>query len=717
MNVASANPGSQVAGGSESLPSLRRDVLVESNGTNQSGSPTWLIHDPLQRRYFQIDFQTRELLSIWSEGLTISNLVNLAKTRLGLIVRNEQIEQLIEFLHDRNLTDCDISASWTQIERQQEQKKTRSFIQFAHTYLFFKIHLVQPQKILKYLLPIVQPLYSRWVAFGVAITGLAGLYMVSRQWNVFLNTFSDFVSLEGAFFLLIALLFLKLAHELGHALTAVKFGCDVPSMGVAFMMATPILYTDVTDSWRLSSRSQRMMISGAGVFVEIAIACLATFCWVFLPDGTAKSIAFILATSAWIMSLAFNLNPCMKFDGYYLASDFFRIDNLQQRAFAFGRWKLRQLLFAPMLQAPEILNRKMTVGLICYAWVTWIYRLILFTTIALFVYHFCFKLLGIALFILEIWLLILTPIAKEIALWRKIEMEFVSPKRTILALVAGLAITLLAAVPWSTRIQVPAILQVSDLTQVYPISAAKVTRVFVQRGEYVKEASPIIELSVPDIDHKIATTKIQMDIVKLRLDRTIVDNNDRENTLVLTNELGSLNAAYQGLIEQREELIIKAPINGRVLEINPDLHPGMWVNLETRLAILSAQKQHVVRGYLAGSSLYRLDTGATGTFIPEDPTYPSFPVELTAISHSGTPSLQIPELSSMHGGAVAVKLDADSMAVPVNAQYLVTMTPALGKNPPSQIVRGVVNIDGEAVSFLSRTWKHATGILIRETGF
>ena len=170
-------------------------------------------------------------------------------------------------------------------------------------------------------------------------------------------------SFEGAVYFTLSLILLKAAHELGHALTASRFGCYVPNMGVAFMLMMPLLYTDVTDSWRLSSRRQRLLIGVAGIAVELALACFATFLWVFLPDGSARGIAFMVATTGWVLSLAFNLNPCLKFDGYYLLADLIGVDNLQPRAFALGRWKLRQILFAPTLEPPELLSRRMRNGL------------------------------------------------------------------------------------------------------------------------------------------------------------------------------------------------------------------------------------------------------------------------------------------------------------------------------------------------------------------
>ncbi len=155
------------------------------------------------------------------------------------------------------------------------------------------------------------------------------------------------------------------------------------------------------------------MIGGAGVTVELVLACLATFAWPFLAEGPLKSLAFSIATVGWVLSLAINLNPLMRFDGYYLFADALGIDNLQSRAFSLGRWRMRELLFGLGAKPPEQFDKKTTRILVWFAWAVWIYRLILFTGIALLVYYMSFKILGLVLFAVEIIYFIAKPVAQR----------------------------------------------------------------------------------------------------------------------------------------------------------------------------------------------------------------------------------------------------------------------------------------------------------------
>ena len=116
-------------------------------------------------------------------------------------------------------------------------------------------------------------------------------------------------------------------------------------MGVAFLVLWPMFYTDTNESWKLQSRRHRLNIASAGVIVELAIAAIATLLWSFLPPGNLREAIFVIATTTWISSVIINASPFMRFDGYYLLSDLWRMPNLHERSFTLARWWLRKKLF------------------------------------------------------------------------------------------------------------------------------------------------------------------------------------------------------------------------------------------------------------------------------------------------------------------------------------------------------------------------------------
>ena len=469
-----------------SLPQLRHELSLMRGAPTVTGEPTWLIHDPLLHRYIQIDYAAYQIFSIWREQQSIDDLVNTARDRLGVDTGQESITKLIAFAHQHKLTNEPPRDGWRYFAREHAAVRKSWVMSLAHNYLFFRVPLVRPQVCLTAALPIVEPLFTRAAAFALAVLGFTGLYLASRQWDEFATTFQNFFTWEGAALVAVVLFLVKAAHELGHGFTAVRYGCNVPTIGLAFMMITPLLYTDVTDAWKLRDRHQRLWIDSAGIIVEIGIAAVAIFLWAFLPDGPVRSLAFVLAVVSLTTSLLINLNPFMRFDGYYLLTELLGIENLQLRAFELGCWKLRELLFGLGLPCPEELPRRLVNGLVLYAWLTWVYRLSLFIGIALVVYLYFFKVLGILLFLFEIGFFIARPLCMELRSWYRMRHKILRSPRTALTVVLATTCAALAIVPWSTRVEIPSVLEFEETARLFPKRAARVTTLHVSHGENVK---------------------------------------------------------------------------------------------------------------------------------------------------------------------------------------------------------------------------------------
>ncbi len=703
------------------LPELRQELKIERGADGAGGAPTWLIVDPVQHRYVQIDETSHQLLSLWRRGAAYASLVQAAGRDFGSSVTEDDVAQFVRFLSDNNLTVEPAVGGWRHYSELAQRGEHSWLMWMVHNYLYIKLPLVRPQAFLLRAMPLVAPLYTKGFATAVALIGIAGLYLVSRQWDAFLATFQHFFSWRGAATYGLALILVKSAHELGHAFTAVRFGCRVPSMGICFLVMFPVLYTDVTDAWRLRDRRQRLMIGGAGVAVELCLACLATLLWAFLPEGILKSLAFSIATVGWVLSLLINLNPLMRFDGYYLFADAIGIDNLQSRAFAFGQWRMREILFGLGHPPPERLAPVTVRVMTWYAWSVWLYRLVLFTGIAILVYHMAFKLLGIALFLVEIVYFILRPIAAELARWWKDGAAIVVTRRSRLTAGFGLLLVLIACVPWSTRIAIPAVLEAAELARVYPQRAGTVDEVRVKAGDTVKAGDILVVLKSAESNHSIAVARRKIALTKMRLARRSSDAEDRARSLVMEQELDAHQSELAGLLREKQDLTVIAPVAGMIAEWSTSIHPGRAIGRSEFIALIRGGSDLVARGYASEQDIRRLRAVKSGTFIADTPGWPRIGVHLDDIAEAGTTSIDIPELASVYGGPIAVRpLAADAghrRLAPVEARYLARLTAYQNTEGPGYSVRGVVTLQGEGRSLAARAWRQVAAVLVRESGF
>jgi putative peptide zinc metalloprotease protein len=699
------------------LPRLRPDLELLEGAPSPSGEPTWVVRDPLQNKYIQIDRATYEVLSVWSQCETRAEL----SARLGrdrrLARDDAQVEQLIDFLTLNQLVDAEPGSGWRLLSRLKRVRRRSTMHWLLHNYLFFKLPLIEPQSFLVRTLPAVRPLASRKFLIALAITGALGVYLVSRQWEQFLVSASAAVSWEGMLVAVVAIVVAKVAHEMGHAYTAVAHGCHVPTMGIAFMMLAPLLYTDVTSAWRLRDRHARLAIGSAGIRVEAGIACIALFAWSFLPVGALRNAAFVMAAVGLISSLVINLNPLMRFDGYHMLGDWLGIENLQDRAFAMARWRLREILFDIGAEPPDVLPAGRRTTLIALGWATWVYRAALFIGIALVVYQFFFKALGLLLFAFEIIYFVARPLGGEFAAWYALRKKIAVRPRTAITVACALIVLGLAVVPWSSSVAVPAVLEPLELARLHSVRPAYLAAVHVKQGQAVEAGAEIATLISPEIRHELETTRIRLRLARQQFARRIADAADRESSLEIEQSISMFATRIEGLEREAAELVLRAPFAGRIVEMSPEILPGVWLGTRTMVAMVANTSRWAARGYVEEADSWRISPGSKGVFVPELSQRASLPVVVRDLAQGGASQIDVADLASLHGGRVQVTTDDRRRFIPVAAQYPVVLDVDGGGVPAEMLVRGTGVIAGQGESFLYRIWRRAVVVVLRESGF
>lgn len=699
----------------ELLPQLRPELGLFESASSVGGEPQWVLHDPMRHRYFHLDGATRELLSVWTAAKNAGELAAAVQSRFHRTVSQSEIARLVRFLYDQQLTTSPRQGDWRTYARIAVMARPGALGKIAHDYLFFRVPLFSPQLFLVRTLPLVACFYTRFFLISTVICGLLGVYFISQRWELFVRQLQDCVHWSGFATFAAVLLAVKLAHELAHAYTAVRLGCQVSTMGVAFMMLAPMPYTDVSDAWRLRDRRNRRSIDSAGIKIELAIAAYASLLWVFLPDGAPRYLVAILAALTWTTSVMVNLNPLVRFDGYYLLSDSLGIDNLQGRAFAIGRWRLRELLFGLGKLPPEVLSRGRIAMLTLYAYAVWVYRLTVSLAIAFAVFHFAFKLLGLLLFSVEVVLLILRPLWLEIKVWTAMRNEIATAGRW--RFTAGLAggLGLLLVMPLSTSVVVPGLLEFAELAPVHASVPARVSAVHVAPGQKVSAGDALVTLSSDDLKQRLRLAETKLAALTARLDRRASDVEDRSSSIVLEKQFSALKGEIAGLRASMAELAVKAKSDGKVLEIEPNLVPDRWVNVDDPLMLIAAGERYEAHGYVGVDDVERISTGTRGWFIPDDVRYGPWPVMVVRVGASAANAIDVLPLASVYEGPIAVEPDPQGRLVPSAAQVRLSIDVDPMMAPPT-VVKGIVHLSGRPESVAARIMRQVAKVLAREGG-
>ncbi|WP_193788193.1 biotin/lipoyl-binding protein [Marinobacterium aestuarii] len=696
------------------LPALRPDLQLSPAANALDGSPQWTLADPLRGRYFKLGGTALRLLRHWALG-DPQRVLKAANAQPGIALGETDLQQLLRFLRDHDLIaalDAEQRASYATKAAARQQSLWQRLL---HQYLFFRIPLWRPDAFLNRTWPWLERQGPGLLRIGLPLVLGLGLFLVARDWQRFLATFPHLFSLGGALAFGLALVFAKLCHEFGHAYMAKRAGCRVQSMGLAFMVLFPLFYTDVSDAWRVNDRRSRLLIGAGGMLAELLLAAIALLAWSLLPDGPARTAAFMLASATWLTTLVVNLNPFLRFDGYYLLSDLWRVENLQQRAFALCRWRLREALFGYKEPMPEPWSASLYRRLLTWGYCAWLWRAALFFAIALIVYHLFFKLLGSVLMLLELAWFIGLPIGREMGEWWQRRRQAHPGRRLFIAalLLTGLALLL---VPWRSAVEVPAVLDATRASALHPPMPARLKQLMVSDGQQVQAGDLLLELESPDLDARQAIVHNQIRILQLQLRRQSGRSETAADAAVLEQQLAESLAEYRGLAAQRERLLLRAPHAGVIRDLLRDPAAGRWLMPEQPLAQV-VEQQIRLRGYLPEESLWRVETGARGRFIADDPLRPALKVRLTYISATGTAYLDIESLASDHSGPIAVRRDAQQRAQPLQAQYGVSLALEDEQALPAQPLRGLVVLQGRQESILGTLWRRLAALGIRESGF
>ncbi|MBB4574632.1 HlyD family efflux transporter periplasmic adaptor subunit [Rhizobium lentis] len=693
---------------------MRDELVLERAGRLRGGAPSWTLYDPAANRFYRIGWLEFEVLCRWRLG-DMQEIADQIGRDTTLRPEKTDIEQFFRFLSNAHL----LREARPEATRRLLERKAAGqhgwLTWLIHHYLFIRIPLLRPDRILGILLRRLEWVYSYGFLTTTVLVGLTGLYLALRQWDTFKVSFPWFFSLEGAALAGAALLFSKVLHELGHGLTAKRYGCRVPSMGVALLVMAPVLYTDTSAAWRLKDRRKRLAIGCAGVAAECCLAAYALLLWSFLPDGAFRSVVLVWATTAWVLTVFINMSPFMRFDGYYLFSDLIDVPNLQERSFALARHKLREMLFDFRAPPPEPWSRGMRRILLVYAFSTWLYRFFLFLGIALVVYHMFFKALGILLFAVELWWFTARPIVRELIDWGKRRRSRPLNARTVLTftIFAGILVTLV--VPWRGSVHAPALLAAATQVELFTQVAGRVSVIHVKVGDRVERDEPLIEFASPEIEFKFKKARLHVDDLVMRIRAAAQDPTLRSDAQLLERELEGAKAELAAAEVERGRLVIRAQVSGTVVQLADPLAVGEWLKVGESVGLIADAKAARVRAYVMEADLQRIEVGGEGSFVPADLASPRLKARVITIDGAAIETLPDGELASLHGGAIATRQGANATLVPEVSLYRVTLEVA---EPSSlqHLMSGIAVIEARPASIAGQIWRKVAGVIIRESG-
>lgn len=689
-------------------PPLREDLRLHPASPGADGEPAWTIQDRVLNRFYRIGWLEFECLLHGEQTPRQISEAVAAQTPLQPDV--DQVLDFYRFLRQHALLRLSPGPE-AAAQAASEPAGLSTWKWWLHHYLFFRIPLLHPQHRLQALVKKLGWLFNRYVALAVVLLSLVGIVLVLHQWDTFTHAVVESFSSEGLLSFAVALALAKTLHELAHALVATRLGVKVAHMGIAFVVMWPMLYTDTGESWKLRSARQRLAVASAGILAELALAGLATLGWALSEPGPARNAMLYLATTSWLLSLALNASPFMRFDGYFILSDLLDFPNLHERSQRLARTALRRGLLGLDEPWPEAFPKARRRALVAFAVCTWVYRLVLFLGIAVAVYLFFFKALGLVLFAVEILYFILQPVARELRHWWAWRSAVPTRHRLVWAavLLGGLV---LLAVPWRTQVHAVGMARAAEQVQVYAPYPALLLGI--REPGPVHKGDSLAVLEAPDIAAGIRANQASIRGYQGRLAGLLADPDGLAQAAVTRQQL---TVEYRQLSAARNEigrLQLLAPFEGQWLDTDPDWHSGQWVNGLEPMGILVANGPWWVDAYVKQDQVRFLAEGGAARFYPEGQFAP-LKGKVLSIGTTRISQLEQPSLASRHGGPLNVVANAEGL-VPNPPLFRVVV--ALDAPPGEQReMRGQLQLEGARRSWLGEAFTGLLSVALRESGF
>lgn len=708
-------PEEQQSGQRKELCKLREELELHPGPEDLLGNPSWTIHDPVSNRFFRIGKVEFEILSRWQRTAP-QVIINLVNKQTAYDVDDNDIDKMDKFLRLNFLSQTEM-ADLPRHEQSNASKKMNP-ANILRSYLFFKIPLIRPDRFLNWVLPLFRPFFTR--TFVILMIGilLLSLTLIMRQWDSFISSFAHFFNLRGLLIYGAVIIFSKILHEFSHAITASHYGVKVTSLGVAILMFWPLLYTDTSDSWKLTDKHKRMTIAGAGIIAELGLAAVAGLLWIVLDDGPWRNACFLLASTNWITTILFNMNPFMRFDGYFIVSDYLNMENLQPRAFAYTGWIISELLFRFGDPAPEQIPVKLQKPLIIYSISTWIYRILIIASISMLVYHLLFKAVGILLLISQLYQSVYRPLSKKIKRLIARRKEIRPLKSNIAVLLVLVSILLLMFLPMQTSLTLQAFMEASNRAAVHAPEAGRIVESPTYSGMSFIEGQTMFRIFSPDLEYELKTVQLKIESFERDLAGLNFDTRRKGLRLILLAELEREKSVYKKLLERKEKLSVKASVNGQLELAEEPFYNNQWVAKGAYLGALIDHSAYRLTAFVEELDVHLIHKGSKAVFYPELAELHPIKAIIDVIEKQSATELLNPLFGSIQGGSIAVTRN-DNKLIPLQTFYKITLIPEFTQKNETipYALDGQIILETEKRSIAERFVKKVRGTLIRESVF
>jgi putative peptide zinc metalloprotease protein len=554
------------------VPLRRRADLTVERIDYQRGN-YYVVKDPVCLKYYRLGPEHYRVLELLDGKKSLEDvrdqlLLDFPYVRPSL----GELQFVVIDFHTKSLVYSERPGQGrVMLERRRETRRKR-WLSIAQNILCLRLPGWDPEWTLSKLYPLVRwCFHPAMVTFHVAFVAAAYL-LLATQFDSFhqkLPEFKQFFGWPNLIYMYLTLAAMKVLHELGHGLSCRHFGGECHEIGMIFLVFSPTLYCDVSDSWMLKNKWERIAIGAAGMWVESVLSSLAFFAWWFTHAGLFHHLCLNVFFISSVTTVVFNANPLMRYDGYYMLSDLLEIPNLSEKSKTLLRDTFSRVCLGIETREDAFMPQQGRGWLVLYSLASTLYRWVVLFGITLFLYTvlkpYELQSIGIALawcslagivssLVVGVTRIIKTPRSKPLS----------RPRIAVSLLLTAVVAAAVLAIPLPLHVYAPFLIEPYQVVHVYSTMPGTIAEVLVQPGAKVSSGDMLLRLADPEKERQYQELKSQYGVAKVEVNKQrTLDHAAR--LAVAQEQLQSIESQLKDYEVQLQQLLVVAPIDGTVV--------------------------------------------------------------------------------------------------------------------------------------------------------
>ncbi len=553
---------------------LRADLQIEGADTS-SGAP-WTIKDPLRLNYFYAEAEEMEFLKLLDGRNSLNSILN--QLRQQFPQTEFAVENLSQFLLSAvngGLLIALVPGHSQRLNAIRKRQLSQATLRRSLSLLSYRFRGIDPSVMLSFLDRKIGWIFQvRYLILGLLFFVLAALMVFSRhsQLENELPGIGSLFTATNLPTLALSVLFVKILHELGHGLTCRHYGGECHELGVLFVGFMPLLYCDVSDSWLQQDSRKRMLVSAAGIGTELLLAAAFAMLWTVSRHGFLHTFFLNVMLVSTLNTVLVNGNPLLKYDGYYVVSDWLRIPNLAGESRAAAVEVLDRIILGSSIVPEPRRTAGFQFGMAAYGLASMVYRIVVVTTLLWFMHQ-----------TLKTWhlesltsVLVVSVLAGFfIAVYRGVRQRvgLVNSRaeqrsRAVIGLcVAGCLMLIVVFVPFPYSVNAPFTLTPGVSLPIFALEDGEITPC-VAEGDIVRAGDTLALLSNPALESTLAGSRGELSVAKVRANALSTQrsvSSQAANALPAAEKaIQSRQARFETLLQKVRNLTVVSPMDGTV---------------------------------------------------------------------------------------------------------------------------------------------------------